>query len=95
MSGRSVKSLALMWRKMFSTMITDESTMIPKSTAPIDSKLADCPRMYSIAKANSTASGMLMATISAQRTLVKNINSTIVTSAMPTSRFSCTVSVVR
>ena len=26
---------------MFSTMITDESTMMPKSTAPIDSRLAD------------------------------------------------------
>ena len=34
---------AVMWRKMFSTMITELSTMIPKSTAPIDSRLADFP----------------------------------------------------
>ena len=44
-------------------MMTDESTMMPKSTAPIDSRLADLPRRYSTAKANSRASGMLMATI--------------------------------
>ena len=49
---------------MFSTMMTDESTMMPKSTAPIDSRLADLPRRNSTAKANSSASGMLMATIS-------------------------------
>ncbi len=35
---------------MFSTMMTDESTMMPKSTAPIDSKLADLPRKKSIRK---------------------------------------------
>ena len=29
---------------MFSTMITELSTMIPKSIAPIDSRLADSPR---------------------------------------------------
>ena len=68
---------------MFSTMITDESTMMPKSTAPIDSKLADLPRRKSIAKANSRASGTLMATITAVRTLLRNISSTTVTRAMP------------
>src|SRR6267378_3403592 len=52
---------------MFSTMMTDESTMMPKSTAPIDSRFADLPRRNSTAKANSKASGMLMATISALR----------------------------
>ena len=31
------------WRKMFSTMMTELSTMIPKSTAPIESRLADFP----------------------------------------------------
>ena len=51
---------------MFSTMMTEESTMMPKSTAPIDSRLADLPRRNSTEKANSSASGMLMATIKAR-----------------------------
>ena len=50
---------------MFSTMMTVESTMMPKSTAPIDSRLADLPRRNSTEKANSRASGMLIATMSA------------------------------
>ena len=79
---------------MFSTMMTDESTMMPKSTAPIDSRLADLPRRNSTAKANSSASGMLMATIRALRTLLRNISRITVTSTMPTARFSRTVSVV-
>ncbi len=46
MSGLERSALwAVTWRKMFSTMITELSTMIPKSTAPIDSKLADFPWM--------------------------------------------------
>ncbi len=56
---------------MFSTMITEESTMMPKSTAPIDSRFADWPRRYSTAKANNRARGMLIATISAVRTLLE------------------------
>ena len=79
---------------MFSTMMTDESTMMPKSTAPIDSRLADLPRRNSTEKANSSASGMLMATISAVRTLLRNMSRMTVTRPMPTSRFSVTVSVV-
>ncbi len=58
---------------MFSTMITEESTMIPKSTAPIESRLADLPRTKSTDKANNRASGTLMATISAVRTLLRNM----------------------
>ena len=50
-------------------MMTDESTMMPKSTAPMESRLADFPRRKSTAKANSSASGMLTATIRAPRTL--------------------------
>ena len=45
--GAQIASRAsgLRWklRKMFSIRITDASTMIPKSTAPTESKLADCP----------------------------------------------------
>ena len=73
---------------MFSTMITEESTMMPKSTAPMESKLADLPRTKSTARANNSASGTLMATISAVRTLLRNSSSTTVTRAMPASRFS-------
>ncbi len=79
---------------MFSTMMTDESTMMPKSTAPMDSRLADLPRAYSTAKANISASGMLMATIKAVRTLDRNMNRIVTTSRTPTNRFSRTVSVV-
>jgi len=39
----------------------DESAMMPKSTAPIDRRLADLPRRNNTAKANNSASGMLMA----------------------------------
>jgi hypothetical protein len=79
---------------MFSTMITDESTMMPKSTAPIDSRFADLPRRNSIPNANSRASGMLMATITALRTLLRNISRTSATRIMPMSRLWRTVSVV-
>ena len=44
--------------------------------------------------ANSTASGTFNATIRAERTFDKNISRIIETRAMPTSRFSWTVSVV-
>ena len=54
-------------------MMTEESTMMPKSTAPIESRFADLPRKKSIEKANNSASGMLIATINAVRTLLKNI----------------------
>ncbi len=79
---------------MLSTMMTDESTMMPKSTAPIDSRLADLPRTNSTEKANRSASGMLTATIRAVRTLLRNISRIIPTRHMPTIRFSWTVSVV-
>ena len=69
--------------------------MMPKSTAPMDSRLADLPRAKSTPKANSRASGMLIATITAVRTLPRNMSRMAVTRAMPTTRFSWTVSVVR
>jgi hypothetical protein len=76
---------------MFSTMMTEESAMMPKSTAPIDSRLADWPRRNRTENANSSASGMLIATIRALRTLLRNMSRTSVTSTMPTLRFSRTV----
>ncbi len=74
-------------------MMTEESTMMPKSTAPIDSRLADLCRRNSTAKANSSASGILIATIRAARTLLRNISKITATRSMPTNRFSRTVSV--
>ena len=59
---------------MFSTMMTEESTMMPKSTAPMESRFADLPRKYSMEKANSKASGILMATMMAVRMLLTNMN---------------------
>ena len=68
--------------------------MMPKSTAPIESRFADLPRKYSMEKANNSASGMLSATINAVFTLFKNISRITTTRPMPTNRFSTTVSVV-
>ena len=79
---------------MFSTTTTEESTMMPKSTAPIDSRFADLPRTYSIVKANRSARGMLIATMIAVLMLFTNMNRIVTTSAMPRQRFSVTVSVV-
>ncbi len=92
--GKSAFAPLLKCRYMFSTMITEESTMMPKSTAPMDNKFADLPRTKSTDTANISASGTLMATISAVRTLLRNSKSTTVTSPMPASRFSRTVPVV-
>ncbi len=69
--------------------------MMPKSTAPIDSRFADLPRRNSIVKANRSARGMLMATMIAVRMLFTNMNRIATTSATPRHRFSVTVSVVR
>ena len=79
---------------MFSTMMTEASTMMPKSTAPMDSRLADLPRKYSTVNANSSASGTLTATMMAQRTLLRNSSRIAVSNAMPNARFSLTVWVV-
>ena len=68
---------------MFSTMMTEESTMMPKSTAPMDSRFADLPRKNSIEKANNSASGMLMATMMAVRMLLTNMNRITTTSSTP------------
>ena len=68
--------------------------MMPKSTAPMDSKLAERPRANSMKNANNKASGMLIATMSALRTLPKNMSRITVTSTMPKTRLCDTVPVV-
>ena len=54
-------------RKMFSIMITVESTTIPKSTAPSEIRLAGVPVPTMPMKAIISASGMLSAVMSAAR----------------------------
>ena len=50
-------------RKTFSTTITAPSTMMPKSIAPSDSRLAGMPMNVRPRKVPSSASGMMSATI--------------------------------
>ena len=57
---------------MFSTMMTVASTMMPKSMAPIDSRLADSPLSTRTTTANKSAKGMVAETISALRRLPRN-----------------------
>ncbi len=58
---------AAIWRKMFSTITTAPSTRMPKSTAPMDSRLAEAFCRSRQMKANSSASGMVVATINPAR----------------------------
>ena len=64
----SVPCRAASSRKMFSTMKIAPSTRMPKSTAPIDSRLAEAPFRSRHTNANSSASGIVTATISPART---------------------------
>jgi len=56
-------------RTMFSVMITAPSTMIPKSIAPRESRLAGIPRRSMKMNANSSERGMVRATMRAARML--------------------------
>ena len=82
------------WRWMFSTTMTVDSTMMPKSTAPSEMRFAGVPVNTMPANAASSASGTLSAAMSAARPSPRNSQSISATSAMPTSRFSTTVCVV-
>ena len=53
---------------MFSTITTAPSTRMPKSIAPIESRLAGMCRRSRQMKANSSDSGIVIATISPERT---------------------------
>ena len=81
-------------RKMLSIMITDESTTMPKSTAPSEMRLACVPVDTMPKNAKSRASGRFNATSRAARSLPKKSHSTNETSTMPVRRFSITVWVV-
>lgn len=78
-------------RNTFSTTITAPSTMMPKSIAPRDNRLAGMPTQVSPRKVASRASGIVIATITAARRLPRNSHSTIDTSNAPSSRLVNTV----
>ena len=76
---------------MFSTMMTVASTMMPRSIAPTDSRLADSPRSTVMITARNSATGMVAATISAQRRSPRNTHWIRKISAMPNSMLCSTV----
>ena len=57
---------------MFSTTMTAPSTMMPKSMAPSESRLAGMPRNRRPMKVASSDSGMITATMPAARRLPRN-----------------------
>ena len=79
---------------MFSTMITVASTMMPKSMAPIDSRLADSPLSTRMTTANSSAKGMVAETISALRRSPRNSHWIRNTRQTPITMLCSTVLVV-
>ena len=79
---------------MFSTMMTEASTIRPKSIAPTDSRLADSPRSTIRPIANDSANGIVVATIMALRRLPRNSHCSRKISTMPASMLCSTVCVV-
>ena len=76
---------------MFSTTITAPSTMMPKSMAPSESKLAGIPLIFSPMNVASSDSGITTATIAAGRNRPRNRNSTSRPAARLPPRFLNTV----
>ncbi len=79
---------------MFSTRITAESTMMPKSTAPTDSRLASSPWQTSMMMVKNSANGMLTPTMMALRRSPRKIHWIRNTSRQPKTRLCRTVWVV-
>ena len=69
--------------------------MIPKSIAPIESRLADIPINRRQMKANNSASGMMIETISVVRQSAMNSNTIQVTKKIPSSKLRVTVCTAR
>ena len=82
------------WRRMFSTITTDPSTTMPKSSAPSESRFAGICRRSSRIAANRSEKGIVTATISALRTFPRNRNRISVTSNTPSVKLRSTVCVV-
>ena len=78
-------------RMMFSASTTAPSTMMPKSMAPMEIRLAGMPSRCRPMKATSSDSGITVATISEPRRLRRNSHSTPTISVAPNSRLCCTV----
>ncbi len=78
-------------RNTFSTTITAPSTMMPKSIAPSESRLAGMPIQVRPRKVASSASGMVTATMKAARMLPRKSQRTKETSSAPSSRLVKTV----
>src|ERR1700742_5095978 len=57
---------------MFSIMMTAESTMMPKSTAPSDNRMASSPRSTRMMMAKNSAKGILAPTMMALRRSPRN-----------------------
>ena len=93
-SGRGRRARALTWRSTFSTITTEPSTSIPKSSAPSERRFAGTWVASRRIEAKRSANGIVAATISALRTLPRNKKSTPVTSSIPSARLWSTVCVV-
>ena len=74
-----------------STMMTAESTIIPKSMAPRLIRLPSMPNAFIIPKAKSMLSGMTLATTSPARQLPRKSTSTKMTISPPSTRFRAIV----
>ena len=68
--------------------------MMPKSTAPIDSRLADLSCAYRTVIENSKASGIMIATMLAEARSPRKMNRIAITSPMPIRRLCRTLCVV-
>ena len=79
--------------KIPSTITTAPSIMIPKSIAPIDSRLALMPLSLRQMKAKSSASGITIPTMSVVRQSAMKRNTITVTNTIPSRRLCITVSV--
>ena len=86
--------LRLIWKAIYSTIITAPSIIIPKSMAPRLIKLASIPKIYIIERAKSKLSGMTEAMTNPERMLPKSSTTTKMTIRQPRMRFSATVAVV-
>ena len=78
-----------------STITTAPSMMMPKSMAPIDSRLALMPPRCRQMKAKSSAKGMTLATMTVHRQSRMKRNTTNVTSRMPSNTLCRTVCTLR
>ena len=78
-----------------STITTAPSIMIPKSMAPIESRLADIPIARKQIKANRRANGITTATITVVRQSAIKINTINVTNKIPSIRLCVTVFTAR